>query len=104
MAINPDGPTPMPSVNRDPINAQIATFARDIGLVVGAMTALLGLISKKDWPGIIAFMQSSNALTAAGILATVAIPVWRQFSARWNRQLLVKAAQSPANTVVNVKG
>jgi hypothetical protein len=98
-----DQPDPKPTVNADPTNVQIATAARDLGLVLAAVTALAGLLSKHDWNGIITFVQSSNAITAAGIIGSAAIPIWRWFAAGRARKLLVQAATSPANTVVNVK-
>lgn len=92
-----------PNTDAEKLKAQLATAARDIGLVVTVGTALLGILKTHDWAELIVFVQSSDFITAAGFIGAAGIVVWRQINSRRAVKVAAIAATTPANTVVKVK-
>jgi hypothetical protein len=102
--VNPDTPDVPQVIDPNPINGQIATALRDVGIVVGFLTAIIGFLGKHDLAGLIAYIRSSDALPALGVLMTAAIFVYRQWLSRRETKVKVLAATSEPNTAVVVKG
>jgi hypothetical protein len=100
--LNPDVAAPPIVVDPAKWKDQIATAARDMGLVITATTALLGLLKRHSWAEAIAYVQSNDFLTAAGIVGSAAIFVWRQWNARHQKARLVTVAEAAPNSVAKL--
>lgn len=90
------------TVNDSPVQAQISTAIRDVGIVIGFLSALLGFVSKHDLAGAINFLQSAQALPAIGMIVGAGIIAWRQFHARRAVAVTVAAVTNPGS--VQLKG
>lgn len=64
-----DNETP-PIVAPTPLNDQIASGVRVLVIVIGMMTTLAGLVSRRDLAGFIVYVQTNEFLTALGVLVT----------------------------------
>jgi len=88
------------------ITAQVGTFLRDLGIISGAVTALLGLVKTHDLAAVIAYLQSADAghaITAAGGILSVAILIWRQWSARKTKNVINTLVEAVPDKVAQFK-
>ena len=91
------------TVNAGPANDQIAAAVRTIVLVVSAITALAGLASKHDLAGLIAYVQSSDFITAAGVVVSAGVFAWGQLKTRKRAVQLATMASILPDTIATTK-
>jgi hypothetical protein len=91
------------TVSATPAPDQIAAGVRSIVLVISAVTALAGLVSKHDLAGLIAYVQSSDFITAAGIAIAAGSFVWGQIKTRKRAVQLATMATILPDTIATTK-
>lgn len=100
--INPDAVTQPIVVDPAEWKDMVATGARDFGLVVSVLTAMLGLLKTHSWALLITYIQGDTFATAGGIVCSVGIFLWRQWNARRAKSNLVTVVKSAPNSVATL--
>lgn len=92
-------------VNASPYVDMAASAVRSLVLVVSALVALAGFVSKHDWAGVITYVQSAPFLTALATVMAAGAFVWGQIKTRRRAVDLSAVAQSPKvpDTVAKLK-
>jgi hypothetical protein len=102
---DPTTPVPTPIiVNPSAIPAQVATIARDVGVVIGALTAIGGFVQKRDLQGLLTFLQDNAFVSALGLVLTAGILVYRQWSTRRTNAKLKTLEPYAPSEVATLKG
>lgn len=99
-----DNETPPIQVNQTPVADQAAAAARTIVLVLGAITALAGFVSTRDLAGFIAYVQTSDGLSALGLAITGATFAWGQWKTRHRAKQLAAIVPHVPDEVAVFKG
>jgi hypothetical protein len=90
-----DNEKPQIVVPATPVPDQIEAGIRAVFLVIGAVSALAGFVSKHDIAGLVAFMQSSEFVSALGFAMAAAAFLRGQWKARHRSRQLTAIASSP---------
>jgi hypothetical protein len=85
------------TVNDSAIQAQVSTFLRDMGVVVGFVTFLAGCVKTRDIAGAVAYLQSAPAISALGVILSLGIMLWRQIHARTTVTNITAAVTNPGS-------
>jgi hypothetical protein len=98
--------TPPIQVAASPAMDQAAATVRILLLVLGVGTTIAGFVSKRDLAGFIAYVQSSDFITALAVLITVGTFSWSQWKTRHRAKQLAAIAADPRvpEEVVTLKG
>jgi len=101
-----DNETPPMQANPTPTTDQAAAAVRTILLCIGVVSALAGFVGKRDLAGFIAYMQSSDFISALALLMAAATFVWGQIKTRHRAKQLATVAADPRvpNEVISLKG
>lgn len=90
-------------VDPSKINAQVGTGIRDLVVIIGVVSAVLGFVRTGDLNGLLSYIQAPEFLAAAGIVAVAAVTGYRQWRARRDTKALVKIADAAPDTVAKVE-
>lgn len=85
------------TANDSATQAMVSTALRDMGLVLGLVTAILGFASNHNLAGAINYLKSEQALPALGVVLSVGIAAWRQWHARRAVRVLTAAVTNPGS-------
>jgi hypothetical protein len=101
-----DNEAPQIVVNPSPTTDQAQSAIRTVLLVVSAITAITTLASKRDLAGFIVYVQSSDFLQVASIVATAVTFAWGQWKTRHRAKQLAAVAADPRvpDAVATLKG
>lgn len=102
MPIEPADTTPPIEVTNSVTPEQLYTLIRQLVLVFGGFATLLGLLKTHDIAGILAFLRSSDFLTAAIAVVTVAVAIYGNLATRWRKKQLIVAARAAPDTIAKV--
>lgn len=89
-------------VNPSSVQAMIITGLRYFATVVGGVTAVLGLVGKRDLSGLIAYVQSADGLALIGAIVAIGGSAYGVFKTYSNKQKLVTTADAAPNSVAVV--
>lgn len=93
--------TPQIVVNSNPLPDQIGTGVRDVVVIVSTASAVLALIKSGDMNGVLALIQTPDALAAISVVVGGAVVLWRQFlSRRETRKKVTIAGAAPEDVTV----
>lgn len=74
----------------------MATSAvRSVLLVVGAVVALAGFVSKHDWAGVLSYVQSAPFITALATVMAAGSFAWGQWKTRERANQISSVAGNP---------
>lgn len=82
-------------VNPSPYTDMAASAVRSLLVVVGALVALAGFVSKHDWAGLIDYVQSAPFLTALATIMAAGAFAWGQWKTRSRAVDAIAVATSP---------
>lgn len=77
---------------------------RSVVMVVGAVTALAGFVSQRDWHGATAYIQGAPFTTALATLMSLTAFAWGLWKTHKRGGQLLTAATDPRNVAVQLKG
>lgn len=94
------------TVNASPATDQATSAVRTVLLIFSVVTALAGFFSKRDLAGFIAYVQSSDFITALALLIGAATFAWGQWKTRHRAKQLATIAADPRtpDSVATIKG
>jgi hypothetical protein len=95
--------TPL-QIDPSPLPEQAISGIRDIVIIAGALSAIMGFLSQKDLVGLIAWLQSSEAYPFIGLVMAGATLVWRHIGIRKKKAVAVTLGLAAPNSVAQVKG
>lgn len=81
--------------NPSPARDQAEAAIRGVVLTLSLVSALAGFVSKRDLAGFVAYMQSSDFLSAIAAVTGAAAFVWSQWKARHRSKQLAAIAADP---------
>lgn len=88
-------------VNSNPVPSQVSTGVRDAVVIISTASAMLGLAKNGDLNGILALVQTPEALTAISIVIGAGVVAYRQWLARHETHKKVAiAAAAPEDVTV----
>lgn len=93
------------TVSSSPIADQAASAVRTLLLVLSVVTALAGFFSKRDLAGFVAYVQSSDFITALALLIGAVTFAWGQWKTRHRAKQLANVAADPRvpDSVISIK-
>lgn len=89
-------------VNPSPVKDQVATFLRDMGVILAVIPTFLALFGRSDLVWIVNLLAREDVVQAIGVVVGVAILVYRQFHARRAKAKLFTVAEAAPNSVAIV--
>jgi hypothetical protein len=89
----PDVQTPI-VVDPDPLKAQAAAIGRDIAILIGGSTAVIGFLSHGDLNGLKDWIGSASAVTFIGLLLAAGSSIYRQIKTRSDKAKMAALADS----------
>lgn len=90
-----DNGTPPIEVSASPMGDQIASALRVVVLCISVITALAGLVAKRDLAGFILYVQSSDFIAFSAFVVGGATFAWGQWKTRHRAKQLTTITADP---------
>jgi hypothetical protein len=87
--------TPPVEVRSTPYFDMATSAVRSAVLVIGALVALAGFVSKHDWAGMIDYVQTAPFITSLATVSAAGAFLWGQWKTRYRANQLTTVAANP---------